>query len=1615
LPICLSISDQFFLHGDSKVCATVDVQRHDDIFHLTREDLEQSSPSDVILAPYGLTGKLIGLIDRDVDLHQLRENWKRNYPLEQLDGLPEFVQVTAGPLRMFYPTCFVYKTSRIAPHEMKRNTSDRSAINKQIAMNILLNAQRTNSLDQEKKIDHPSVRRHCDCSSITSRPSTTTNPIPFHRRPRPPSTHFPSESITTLDPMGTLLPPPPPPSASSLSFSPQSTIVTTNSTNEEKSNPTIVPLGTTMTTTTTTLTTTMMMSKSPLNHSPLNRTTTTTEININGKRPLAMVLDDWKIDNGDDGKEQTYDFTFTDNLLQSIFKRMRTEETTTIDPLYRHGQPTPPSPPQTTVVFDEPSIAIDGPSMDDLATIFEPTDPLEGKKESLPVKISSTESNPPSSPLSRKEVPVIRSSLYDTPPGSSSSDKFQTLHSPYGITVETSSPFDSIQESILVPFENQIILEQSIYHPLNKVSLSSKSSSLRYDPSAHFRQRSNKNRSEFIPRPFHQLTPSSHSTASLFSPRNSTDPSSNDLHSTNNVSPSDVDSFLFNSILNDSLLNLFRDINFDSCVACACSSKLSIHGQDSMIYLDQHLPQSSSRTITSINNRLNDCSCGFSAAVNLRLSLQSGLFYEDEIDITGLKIEVKYRDVKEKLSGPLLNLIERRESFFSPFTESIRQTIPTKVRSDRKHPFHRYENDVCGMAIEQSRQTSSTMSIDLTTNEWFHPWSFSFTSLDSDQQLISMLRSLQPLLTEALRRRPMGRLSTTIEGPLTWKSFHHLLHVQNQHAHLEEQSCGPQPIPNLLTGFDREWITLAPYGLKFWDKLTLEPYSKRKDLCYVVIQPDNEYLSTMTKFYLRELSSSYELCRLGSHRPWTKIFPDQGILKLTEGTAETRSIEVDQWFNEQEMIHPLGKRLKHCLQYLKEKLRSYLSHSTFEQNLIDEHSSRRETSRYANDLSSPSDLHHSSNDHFNSNHLPSPSSSSSSSSTLLNHINGSMSNDSMMNHTGSATTTITNNALSTSASQQQPHIDPADVQSYEAFYHGRSLNDDQIFFVIYFVDTFRYDFINEENRSFDEQIEIYIKKSLLRLYLDLIKDLPEKTINRIHFQIIPLESILQHQIEVDGELRLTHFKRLSFHIYEQLKRTICHTTRAKSLTGLGPSASEDKMPSQIVMQFYTPAYILSPKWDFRYKSFVDPTEQTNLNGSILYCSYCLSDDQRYILVSCSDERGELKETCSINIEIADRHQKKVQYAARHGLKRVWDFILHIVTSTTMPWRIVIGRLGRLGHGELKYWGIILSKKNLVRYATAIRDDCAMCRNLRNHDHPMILSACFISFETHPLLRILPESLELGEIRGAQASNNNNTNLSNNGQILNDISVTHILTLPTSASIQLNSGPHLNDSRQFSNENDDDFFGVFLKDTLLIDDFDPGPASPSDVDGTGNHLDASFPNGQYFNRLNSFQTSTTQMNSTHHHSTTNSHSNVHRSHHTSTFDQEIDMNESPSLSQQPLALGFYVSTIGSLNPLPSWMSSTSKSSRSSSVFKATLHINVPNAQHSDDMLFAQNHEHKSQHPLDSNFTYVVLRHVLESYHRLSWLLIDTKSNERASCLPIHLETLLRLYQAFKKYV
>ena len=53
-------------------------------------------------------------------------------------------------------------------------------------------------------------------------------------------------------------------------------------------------------------------------------------------------------------------------------------------------------------------------------------------------------------------------------------------------------------------------------------------------------------------------------------------------------------------------------------------------------------------------------------------------------------------------------------------------------------------------------------------------------------------------------------------------------------------------------------------------------------------------------------------------------------------------------------------------------------------------------------------------------------------------------------------------------------------------------------------------------------------------------------------------------------------------------------------------------------------------------------------------------------------------------------------ARRVGLKRLLDWILSVMALSLVPWRLVIGRLGRIGHGELRGWSTLLTRKSLKK-------------------------------------------------------------------------------------------------------------------------------------------------------------------------------------------------------------------------------------------------------------------------------------------------------------------------------
>lgn len=184
----------------------------------------------------------------------------------------------------------------------------------------------------------------------------------------------------------------------------------------------------------------------------------------------------------------------------------------------------------------------------------------------------------------------------------------------------------------------------------------------------------------------------------------------------------------------------------------------------------------------------------------------------------------------------------------------------------------------------------------------------------------------------------------------------------------------------------------------------------------------------------------------------------------------------------------------------------------------------------------------------------------------------------------------------------------------------------------------------------------------------------------------------------------------------------------------------------------------------------DPAERSG----VLFCAYCLSEDQRWLLASCTDDRGEVLETCTINIEIPNRNRRKKASARRIGLSKLWDFILGVISQTAMPWRLVIGRFGRLGHGELKGWAGLLNKRKLHMASRHLRDTCNMCNVVGNSEMPQIISACLVSMENHGSVHVMTDSVKMEE------------RMSSSTQLHTprDASCTHILVFPTSATAQV---------------------------------------------------------------------------------------------------------------------------------------------------------------------------------------------------------------------------------------
>ncbi|XP_059904789.1 mediator of RNA polymerase II transcription subunit 13-like isoform X3 [Gadus macrocephalus] len=1071
-------------------------------------------------------------------------------------------------------------------------------------------------------------------------------------------------------------------------------------------------------------------------------------------------------------------------------------------------------------------------------------------------------------------------------------------------------------------------------------------------------------------------------------------------------------------LLSDSVLNLFKDRNFDSCCICACN--MNVKGADVGVYIPDSTREDQYR-----------CMCGFSAVVNRRLAHGTGLFLEDEMDIFGQGSEVG-RAAERRLAlcrrdPPMGDPCAKRPQDSPPAPPSVMLLIQEQCSqpvaslasldlppgcschgrhgallqsclADKQWADGSDACVECYNALEQGLQyvdnpAGGAVDAAVVRRTALHPWSHANVdmSLLSSQEVVRVLLSLQPFLQDAIQKKKSGRTWENIQhvqGPLTWQQFHKMA---GRGSYGSEESPEPLPIPPLLLGYDRQRdiLALSPLALPLWDKLLLEPYGGPSDVAYLVLCPDSPLMLAGARAFFTELSAVYETCRLGKHRPLSRV-SRTGIVHVGEEgeRAGPEDHPPDQWFtgpwagqHHNDNLSKLNLYASVCRQHLAPQLSALPLDSSL---LLPPNQPPPTTTSTPTPQPPASTGQHppgapdgeQAPGALSSGTTPAPS--------------GSQTGETMQGRPPPSSSSSSSSAPANTPAEP-PELTPEQArigiptlgESVDSLTHPPAI-------VIYMVDPFLCSSgagdggggCPEDEGAEVEPGSIWLL-GLLRCYTEMLKLLPETIRPALVLQVVPCQSLLQ-PTGGEGRLYLQQLRSLAFSCYAQCRRPLPKHTHVRSLTGFGPVATINSVlkgsepPRPLLL--YSPLFILGaprPKQPEPGEVWAEVPPRYN----VLFVGYCLSHDQRCILVSCTDQQGELLETCVINIDVPNRARRPKVSPRKAGLQKLWEWCVGLIQMSSMPWRLVIGRLGRLGHGELKDWSFLLGEHSLHSISRQLREACRMC-GISAADSPSILSACLVAIEPQGSLVVMPDAVTMGSVFGRSTALNLQTSQLNTPQ---DASCTHILVFPTSATTQL--GP----SSYPTEDNTDDMFDLPFPDTdelendighdmmLITGNLHPSPnsspvpspGSPSGM-GIGSH----------------FQQARTQG------------------------DRLLSRDHpAEELKQQPLALGYYVSTAQAAG-LPHWFwASYPQAQNQCPLFlKASLHHHISMAQSEEPV---SEKAKKISHPLDSKTTSDVLRFVLEQYNALSWLTCSPATQDRQSCLPVHLAVLTQMYNAILK--
>uniref|UniRef100_A0A914LHV8 Mediator of RNA polymerase II transcription subunit 13 n=1 Tax=Meloidogyne incognita TaxID=6306 RepID=A0A914LHV8_MELIC len=389
----------------------------------------------------------------------------------------------------------------------------------------------------------------------------------------------------------------------------------------------------------------------------------------------------------------------------------------------------------------------------------------------------------------------------------------------------------------------------------------------------------------------------------------------------------------------------------------------------------------------------------------------------------------------------------------------------------------------------------------------------------------------------------------------------------------------------------------------------------------------------------------------------------------------------------------------------------------------------------------------------------------------------------------------------------------------------------------------------EMSTEFSERFEALATAAFLRAWNNFLSLLNFNRRSQLQLELLPLRKVYDYcafmgmslnDQQCNAGSRISawdELRRLSFSIYTQprlVHLNIAQEVLSKSMTKFGTAEKIKDIfltlgDNMFLLKQNCSPFLLAPERNIHFLSHGSSNPSTtsgsgNTGGSfgsqhsgghklqllspderILFLAYCLIADGKWLCASVTDERGSLLDTTLINLNVPSEdtlppleQQKEWKHKERHSqiadaLQRLWLFVRSVMLGQEVhQWRLVINRMGKLGHTEFKIWNDLLSKRSLKAYnsslknnqsnsdglsaSTSFLNNCLSCSNSHgSHETPAILSACLVSTEGEPHLRVFGSPCASANSLDTQSPGNvgvSNTN-SNTSNVIGSSSTSNI--------------------------------------------------------------------------------------------------------------------------------------------------------------------------------------------------------------------------------------------------